>query len=195
MQRRARSTDDKRQRTEDLIEAAAALASSCGGVRHVTLNAVSRRAGLDPSGVRRYFANREELFLELAERGWETLNALPLFCDLLTHVPLSLEGGVSIARARSYKARSFAAHDEIVGALTRSSDLEAVAAAQLITAAIALAAYLWQLAHPTDMLRQLYREEPRWEHAALDFEPRLVRLLAATASGLRGTSGRLTRVR
>jgi AcrR family transcriptional regulator len=77
----------------------------------VTLAAVTEVAGLHPSTVRRYFANKEELLLELAERGWDawrdalvdhradardlspeaiaeaisaTITSLPLFCDLLT---------------------------------------------------------------------------------------------------------------
>ncbi|GAA1295140.1 hypothetical protein GCM10009609_75790 [Pseudonocardia aurantiaca] len=33
-------------------------------------------------------------------------------------------------------------------------------------------------------LAQLYAQEPRWGHAALEFEERLTRLLQATAAGL-----------
>lgn len=85
------------------------------------------RAGLHRTGVRRYYASKEELLLELAERGWrqwsaainqmlgdredlqprdvaavlaDTIASLPVFCDLLTHVTLSLEGDVDIERAR-----------------------------------------------------------------------------------------------
>ena len=190
MHLRARSPEAKLRRAEDLLEAACTLAADLGGVRHITLAAVTEAAGLHPSAVRRYFDSKEELLLELAERGWNewrdilnknlagardlgprevaaevgaSIASLPLFCDLLTHVPLSLEGEVDIERARRYKTRSFAAYDTIVDTLT---------------------ANLWQLAHPTHTLAQLYAQEPRWGHAALDFEPRLTRLLQATATGL-----------
>jgi AcrR family transcriptional regulator len=107
--RRARSGEDKLRRAEDLLDAARALAAERGGVRYVTLAAVTEAAGLHPSAVRRYFESREELLLELAERGWTqwrdalraqiadarglgprevatavstTIASLPLFCDL-----------------------------------------------------------------------------------------------------------------
>jgi AcrR family transcriptional regulator len=211
MQQRARSDEDKQRRAEDLLDAARAIALELGGARHVTLAAVTERAGLHPSGVRRYFASKEELLLKLAERGWDewrdiltsrlagqhdlgpaetaqvistTISSLPLFCDLLTHVPLSLEGDVDLARARRYKAGTFAAYDVIVGALGTASVLRADQVSDLITITLALTANLWQLSHPTGTLRQLYTEVPRWGHAALQFEPRLTRLLAAAATGL-----------
>ncbi|MBL0887956.1 hypothetical protein [Myceligenerans indicum] len=54
------------------------------------------------------------------------------------------------------------------------------------------AANLWQVAHPTPVLARLYEEEPAWGHVALDFEPRLTRLLQATARGLAGAGTELT---
>ena len=211
MYRRARSEADKLRRAEDLLDAASALAAELGGVRHITLAAVTERAGLHPSGVRRYFASREELLLELAERSWGewrdiltarltgqhdlspadsaqaiavTISSLPLFCDLLTHIPLSLEGDVDLERARRYKANSFAAYDVIVGALSTVSTMSSTQVEDLIAVALGLTANLWQLSHPTPTLRQLYREIPRWGHTALEFETRLTRLLEATAMGL-----------
>ncbi len=211
MQSRARSPEAKLRRTEDLLDAARTLAAARGGVRHVTLAAVTEAAGLHPSAVRRYFDSKEELLLELAERGWNqwhdsftahladarnltpaesaaavaaTLTAQPLFCDLLTHVPLSLEGEVDIERARRFKTNSFAAHDGIVDALTASSDTLTTAQAQeLVAAALGITAYLWQVSHPTPTLAELYAKNPRWGHVALDFEPRLTRLLQAVAVG------------
>jgi AcrR family transcriptional regulator len=211
MHRRARSPEAKLQRAEDLLAAARVLAAESGGVRHLTLAAVTEAAGLHPSAVRRYFASKEELLLELAERGWDdwrdalatrlagahdltppqtaaavssTLAALPLFCDLLTHVPLSLEGDVDLDRARRYKTRSFAAYDAIVDTLTATGTMKTDQLHDLIATALGVAANLWQLSHPTATLRELYAQEPRWAHAALDFEPRLTRLLQATATGL-----------
>lgn len=211
MQRRARSPEAKLQRTEDLLAAARTLAAERGGVRHVTLLAVTEAAGLHPSAVRRYFESKEELLLELAERGWRewrealtaqlgtsndlgpeqiaaavagSLAGQPLFCDLLTHVPLSLEGDVGIERARGYKTHSFAEYDVVVRALTAAGTMPEAQVQDLITVAMGLTANLWQISHPTPALAALYAEVPRWGHVALDFEPRLTRLLQSTAVGL-----------
>ncbi|MGW2939904.1 TetR family transcriptional regulator [Streptomyces sp. NPDC001156] len=211
MQHRARSPEAKLRRAEDLLDAARALAAARGGVRHITLAAVTETAGLHPSAVRRYFDSKEELLLELAERGWRqwcdiltarladtrghtpeqiagvvaaTLAEQPLFCDLLTHVPLSLEGDVCIERARRYKTNSFAAYDAIVEALTAAGTMTGAQVQDLITVALGLTANLWQISHPTPTLAELYAQHPRWKHIALDFEPRLTRLLQATATGL-----------
>ncbi|MEO3765537.1 hypothetical protein [Streptomyces sp. B8F3] len=40
------------------------------------------------------------------------------------------------------------------------------------------------MSHPTPTLAELYAQNPRWGHVALDFEPRLTRLLEAVAVGL-----------
>lgn len=211
MRERARSAEDKAKRSNDLLEAAERLAVERGGVRFVTVAAVTDQAGLHRTGVRRYFANKEELLLQLAERGWQqwrdsilartgvagtllpdqvaalladTITVLPVFCDLLAHVAMNLEGDVDIERARRYKLAATAAHDELAAALERSSTLELVHVQLLVAGTVTLAAGLWQTAHPTDTLRTLYDQVPEWGHAALDFAPRLQLLLTALANGL-----------
>lgn len=209
--RRARSQEAKLRRAEDLLEAARTLAAERGGVRHITLAAVTEMAGLHPSAVRRYFDSKEDLLLELAERGWRqwcdtitahlagardltppetaeavsvTMTSLPLFCDLLTHVSLSLEGDVTIDRARRYEINSFAAFDTIAETLIVTGVMTADQIDDLLAAAVCLTAYLWQVSHPTPALGELFAEEPRRARMAFDFEPRLTRLLQATATGL-----------
>ena len=211
MRERARSAEDKTRRAQDLLAAAEALAVELGGVRYVTLAAVTERAGLHRTGVRRYYSSKEELLLGLAEQGWgrwraaveaalggrtgldpaqtaavisESLVSLPVFCDLLTHVPLHLEGDVDIERARRYKTDAFAAHDAIAAALDRASSMTIGQIESLLAAAVVLAAGFWQVSHPTPTLAELYEQEPRWGHAALDLAPRLEALLTASAVGL-----------
>ncbi len=211
---RARSTDAKAQRAEDLLAAAEALAVELGGVRYITLAPVTDKAGLHRTGVRRYYASKEELLLELAERGWrqwrgeierklhdrsnlgpreiagvltESLASLPVFCDCLTHVALNLEGDVSIERARRYKANSFVEHDAIVKALSDAGTMTKAQITALVPAAAALAASFWQIAHPTPSLAELYKQEPEWGHVAYDFEPKLRLLTESTALGLTET--------
>jgi AcrR family transcriptional regulator len=207
---RARSAQDKELRKIALVDAARDLAIE-QGVRDVTLTAVTTRVGLHPSALRRYFESREELLLELAEQGWDewrhllvtdlgdacglaagevaelvsgSLEELPLFCDLLTHVVLSLEGAVRLERARRYKLAATAAYDAMTDALVGAdAGLDREGAHTLLTAAISGAAYLFQLSRPSPTLRQLYTEEPRWAHDALRFREQLTRLLTTVAAG------------
>lgn len=194
--------------------AAEAVALERGGVRFVTLAPVTERAGLHRTGVRRYYASKEELLLELAERGWrqwsaaiaeevqdgdglgprevaivlaDTISSLPVFCDLLTHVTLSLEGDVDIERARQYKTNAFAAYAEIVAVLDRVSRMTVDQIQALLAATLAFAANFWQVSHPTPTLAALYEQVPDWGHVALDFRPRLRLLLQSTAIGLTET--------
>ncbi|WP_329390564.1 TetR family transcriptional regulator [Streptomyces sp. NBC_01716] len=211
MKERARSAQDKAQRSEDLLRAAEALATELGGVRFITVQAVTERAGLHRTGVRRYYSSREELLLELAERGWsqwraaisaavaqraglgpedvagvvtDTITTLPVFCDLLTHVTLTLEGDVDMERARQYKTASFAAYDAIVDHLGLVSSMTPDQLRGLLAATLALASNGWQVSHPTPTLAALYEQVPEWGHVAFDFAPRLKLLLTALAVGL-----------
>lgn len=177
----------------------------------VTLAQVTADAGLHPSGIRRYFDSREELLLELAQDGWvawsqslvenlkgrrelvserivdaivETLTAQPLFCDLITHVPVTLEDGVGRDRAIEYKTAAFAAYDEMVNAIAEASaTLTAGAAQDLLVAALGLTSYLWQVAHPGPVLASIYVDVPEWGHAAASFRDELRRLLTHVAVG------------
>ncbi|WP_155981950.1 TetR family transcriptional regulator [Nocardia sp. BMG111209] len=216
---RARSVQDKELRKTALLAAARELAVE-QGVREVTLTAVTARVGLHPSALRRYFESREELLLELAQDGWadwrdgllaelgaargleadriavlvaESMVRLPLFCDLLTHVALSLEGAVRIERARQYKFAAGSAYDAMVAAVVAASaDLDKVAAQLVLTGAMTIGAYLYQLSQPTETLRRLYEEQPRWAHSALRFREQLTTLLTAVAVGARPSVRRTT---
>jgi AcrR family transcriptional regulator len=193
------------------LAAAESLALELGGVRFVTVAAVTECAGLHRTGARRYYGSKEELLLELAERGWgqwrdaikkeigdrtgigpvevanvltETISALSVFCDLLAHVAMNLEGDVDIERARRYKTNAFAAHDELVGALVDASGMNEAQVQTLVATTISIAASLWQVSHPTPTLAALYEQVPTWGHVALDFKPRLTLIVQATAIGL-----------
>jgi AcrR family transcriptional regulator len=209
LRERARSTQDKERRRSALLDAARELGLE-QGVHEVTLTAVTTRVGLHPSALRRYFESREELLLELAEQGWAewadgltgglagarspspgevadlvagSLERLPLFCDLLTHAVLSLEGSVRLERARQYKFAATDAYDTMTEALVAAA-LDRAGAQTLLTAAMSTAAYLYQLSRPTATLRELYEQEPRWAHDALRFRAQLTTQLTAVARGV-----------
>jgi AcrR family transcriptional regulator len=206
--RRARSAQSKRQRASDLMEAARSLALEAG-VASVTLTAVADRAGVHHSAVRRYFSSHKDVLLHLAAEGWTrwsdaacgalrapmtapavaevlaaTLAADALFCDLLANVPLHLEHDVSVERVAEFKRVSHAAVVSIADAIQNAlPGLGPGGALDVVTAVNALAATLWQVAHPPEALARAYADDPAiaW---ALDFVPTLTRLLTATCVGL-----------
>jgi AcrR family transcriptional regulator len=209
---RARSVEHKRERASALVEAAQSLALE-KGVASVTLTAVADRAGVHHSAVRRYFSSHKEVLLHLAAGGWTRwsnsvadglraqspvtpakvaevlaggLASDPLFCDLLANVPLHLEHDVDVGQVARFKEVSHAAVMTMAKAIeTALPGLGTHGALDMVTAANALAATLWQVAHPPEALAQAYAEDPTiaptW---ALDFVPTLTRLLTATCVGL-----------
>jgi AcrR family transcriptional regulator len=211
--RRARSAENKAQRAGALVEAARSLALE-SGVTSVTLTAVAHRAGVHHSAVRRYFSSHKGVLLRLAGEGWtrwsrgvgdalrarpspvgaatlaevlvRELSADPLFCDLLANVPLHLEHDVDPEHVLAFKRVSHAAVMSVAAAITDAQpELGPAAALDVVTATVALAATLWQVAHPPEALALAYAEEPEiadtWD---LEFGPTATRLLTATCTGL-----------
>lgn len=206
---RAYSRRHKEQRAADLLEAARVLGTR-EGVRAVTLTAIAGHAGVHASAVRRYYSSREEILLSLAEEGYRdwsddvaarlagrratsdglarTLTASlaerPLFCDLLTHIPLTLEREVTYERVHAFKAVAHASVETLVTAVSSAAALDRAQAGDLVIGVIAMAAPLWQAAHPAETLTRLYAEEPGLAHLGVDFEPTLIHLVGALADGL-----------
>ncbi|MFG1997123.1 TetR family transcriptional regulator [Actinoplanes sp. NPDC048988] len=201
---RARSVEAKEERTAALLTAARALATP-QGLRTVTLTEIAQAAGVHVSGVRRYFGSREEIFLTLAAEEWtawahavearlepadlagtlaETLAERPLFCDLLAHVPLSLEREVSAEAVHAYKLAALAALEVLLDAISGVTSLSREAAQDLVAAVTSIAGSLWQISHPPATLARLYAEDERVAHAASDFTARLARLTGALVRGL-----------
>ncbi len=209
---RARTQENKERRASDLLDSARELAQT-QGVRTLTLTAIATRAGVHVSGVRRYFESREEILLLLAGDEWTdwaatvvarlgtcehplpsatvarvlalSLGERPLFCDLLAHAQVSLEREVGAASVRAYKVAALDALAQLTAALTRAiPGLTDEAARNLIAAATALAATLWQTANPGDVLAKLYAEDPALAHAQTEFTPRMTRILDALIAGL-----------
>jgi AcrR family transcriptional regulator len=70
MFQRARSEEQREARRQAILSAAAAMLAEMP-VAEVTLNELSRRAGLAKSNVLRYFESREEVLLELLDSAWQ----------------------------------------------------------------------------------------------------------------------------
>jgi AcrR family transcriptional regulator len=208
---RARSPESKRQRSQALVEAARSLALE-KGVASVTLTAVAGRAGVHHSAVRRYFDSHKDVLLQLAAEGWNswsgavcqalrgrtvtpgelaevlatTLAADPLLCDLLANVPLHLEHDVDVEQVIEFKNNSRDAIAAMAEAITSAApSLSDGSALDVVLAADALAATLWQVAHPADALAAALQRDPSLSIISItDFTGTLIRLLTATCAGL-----------
>ncbi|HEY4023525.1 MAG TPA: TetR family transcriptional regulator [Pseudonocardiaceae bacterium] len=124
---------------------------------------------------------------DLAEVVARTLADRPLFCDLLGHVQVSFEREVSLESVWDFKLKAVAQADRLVGLCLRAlPELTEPAARDLVVAITALAGATWQAAHPPVILAGLYEGDPRLAHAAVDFVPKLTRLLRTFLLGLAG---------
>jgi len=84
---RARSEEQREARRQAILAAAAAMLAEMR-VAEVTLNELSRRAGLAKSNVLRYFESREAVLLELLDSAWQ---------DWLAQLEADLAGAVDPA--------------------------------------------------------------------------------------------------
>jgi AcrR family transcriptional regulator len=84
MFQRARSEEQREARRQAILGAAAAMLAEMA-VAEVTLNELSRRAGLAKSNVLRYFESREAVLLELLDSAWQ---------DWLAQLDTELAGAV-----------------------------------------------------------------------------------------------------
>lgn len=183
-------------------------------MRNVTLSAVADRAGLATSNISRYFGTREEIYLELLAGEWqefrqtlvarlhdihdtreavttlaETLAERPLFCDLLSHLPTSLELNVSAEAVGGFK-RALREHLKATGAaVANATELTASEGTELIGAAGGMAGLLFRAANPPPVLAQLYDEDPQLAAGRLPLLPTLRRMLSALAAGLPALRG------
>jgi AcrR family transcriptional regulator len=206
---RARRPDQKSQRRDSILAAARELAVQ-SGVSQVSLGSVATAVGLAKSNVLRYFATREEIYLQLTMvegDRWmaalderlqrasgmheavdalaETLAAEPLYCDLTTHMMTSLELNASVAALRTFKRWNLAMHGRVGAQLaTAWPELDPREGSALVMAAAAYVARLYPLTRPTPALTELYAESPEIAAAFPPFLATLRHMLAATAAGL-----------
>ena len=208
---RARRPEQKEQRREAILAAAAELAER-DGVREVTLSDIARAVGIHKSALLRYFETREQIFLELTGRAWgdwkeATTTALavvapgdadavaaalarsfvarPLLCDLIPHTALNLERHASIEAVHAYKLTSLGAVDAVAKVLARPlPDLDAEARRELVSAVALLAGSMYQIATPPPPLAELYKSEPKLGHSLLDLDARLTRATRVVIAGL-----------
>ena len=206
---RARRPEHKEQRREAILAAARELAEE-RSVREISLGDIARHVGLAKSNLLRYFESREELFLRLLIREWETwrlaaterlrsgeatpsqvahtvahtLAERPLFCDLITEMAAVLERNVSVTTVQAFKADSLDKVDllgEVVA--ERLPALSAADGRETIAAALIITAGLWPIANPAPHVGAMFAEIPELTRAHVNFEERLQELLTALITG------------
>ena len=208
---RARRPEQKEQRREAILAAAADLARR-DGVRAVNLSDIARAVGIHKSALLRYFDTREGIFLELTGREWgawqeATSAALaevtpgdadavaatlatsfvsrPLLCDLIPHTALNLERHVSVEAVHAYKLTSLGAVDAVAAAIAVPlPDLSVEERRELVSYVALLAGSMFQIATPPKPLADLYKREPKLGHSILDLDPRLTRATRVAIAGL-----------
>ncbi|WP_410565788.1 TetR family transcriptional regulator [Amycolatopsis sp. cmx-4-61] len=210
---RARRPEQKDERRETILAAAAALAAE-SGVARVSLGHIAAAVGLAKSNVLRYFGTREEIYLQLTRRegtdwaaaagaalagasGYQATAAAlagayadrPLYCDLTIHTETMFEHNVSVAALRAHKLWAVDMYFTLGRQIsTACPQLTPADGAALVMAAGAYVAKLFPLTRPPKALQELYEQEPEIARVFPPFRPTLQRMIAATAAGLPTTS-------
>jgi AcrR family transcriptional regulator len=96
---RARSEEQRAARRQAILDTAAAMLAEMP-VAEVTLNELSRRAGLAKSNVLRYFESREAVLLELLDSAWQ---------DWLVQLEAELAGAIDVGAPVASRADQLAA--------------------------------------------------------------------------------------
>jgi AcrR family transcriptional regulator len=210
---RARRPEHKKERREAILAAARELAAE-RPVREVSLGDIARRVGLAKSNLLRYFESREDIFLSVLLREWEswrvslterlgsggatadnvattiarTIAERPLFCDLISEMSAVLERNVSVAAVQAFKSQSLDKVDDLGAVVAeRMPDLDGPHARETIAAALIITAGLWPIANPAPHVTAMYAEDPSLTRAHVDFEDRLQHLLSALITGFLNT--------
>jgi AcrR family transcriptional regulator len=210
---RARRPEHKDERREAILAAARELAGE-RPVREISLGDIARRVGLAKSNLLRYFESREDVFLRLLLREWEswrvalterlrsvgttdslaatiarTIAERPLFCDLISEMSAVLERNVSVAAVQAFKSQSLDKVDDLGAVVAeRLPGLDGQHARETIAAALIITAGLWPIANPAPCVTAMYAEIPALTRAHVDFEDRLRQLLSALITGFVSTA-------
>jgi AcrR family transcriptional regulator len=194
---RARQPEQKEQRREAILDAAAAVLAEAG-LTDASLSEIARRAGLSKANVYRYFESREAIFLELLRVDYEAAAAsferamLPLAgkgdvdavaraitraflerpraLELLAQIGSVLERNVSVDFVRQFKREMTHVGARLVFALHAAIPALGVDNAyKAIQLVTIFAGGLQPLANPGPAVREALRD-PELAHLCVELE-------------------------
>lgn len=210
---RARNAEQKQQRRNDIVAAAATLFVD-HGFDGVSLNAIAREVGLAKSNIYRYFGSREEIFLALVAADYgeyvEAVRAAlapleasgdidavgaafasiaaarPRLCALTAVLSSVIELNISEEAFVEFKTQVRAVSDAITAAMRQAlPDLPEAAAYDFQRYLQALAAGLWPMAKTSTKFSHIM-ERPEFHNFCVEFERDLT---SSTIAVLRGLAG------
>lgn len=213
---RARNEEQRAQRKEDILAAAAELLADTR-VADLSLNELARRVGLAKSNVLRYFETREAVLLELYGRefaawldaleAWlaaitartpealagavaDTAAGRPVFAELCAAAPGILEHNISGPVARDYK-RALLSHVARLGALASPWIGDEPADVLVFVGTVTLGiGGIWSTCRLSPGMADAYRLDPELARFRVDFRESLEALLITVIRGiLAGRSG------
>ncbi|MCG8417754.1 MAG: TetR family transcriptional regulator [Proteobacteria bacterium] len=210
---RARQPEQKQQRRQDILDAAAGLFDE-RGFEGVSLNAIARHAGLAKSNLYRYFGSREEIFLGLLIDDYaeyvDGLDALlgplvatddpaavaaaiasaaaarPRMCALTAVLPGVIEQNLSEDSFLAFKTHVLGVSDRIARLLRVAlPSLSIDRAYQFQRYVQALVASLWSMSTVASKFPRVM-ERPEFSRVCVDFEADLRQSVTAVLRGLLG---------
>jgi AcrR family transcriptional regulator len=198
---RARTTEDREIRVQELMDAAARLLAG-GTYESVTMAAVAEAAGIAKPSAYGYFRSKETLFLALTRRelaGWcaafvdalhrsrgrrparivaaalaGTLAERPLLVQLFSVVHATLQANLQAQEIRDFKRFTQALLFQGATAIAeRVPDIPAPQGMRFLLLAYAFVIGLGQLANPPSAVRAALDGKPEFADYAVDFRTEL----------------------
>ncbi|GAA2263458.1 TetR family transcriptional regulator [Glycomyces scopariae] len=210
---RARTDEQREARRRQILQTAWEMLTEMP-VAKLSLNELSRRAGLAKPNVVRYFESREAILLELLnaeltdwvdglkeaplpqgtarERGDALAAALaasiaarPVLCDLASAQAAVLERNISTDVALRHKHAANAAAADLTALVRRAlPELAAEDAYDVVVVTLVHASALWPHSQPSEAVRAAYAADPSLAGFRLDFTQALGHAIELVISGL-----------
>ncbi len=210
--KRARSPEQKQQRSAAILAAASALFEE-GGLDKASLNAIARRARLSKANLYRYFESREAIFLHLALDDFRDFAtaveaalaplagsddevavvrelvacymARPRLCSLSASLASVLEHNVSVAAVVEFKTQMLGVLLRLGNAVQVSMpSLSLEGTRQFLFAAQFMVVGAWPSANPPPAVEEAL-QRPELQIVCFEFDVALQEILVAQLRGLK----------
>ncbi|MDX2469036.1 MAG: TetR/AcrR family transcriptional regulator [SAR324 cluster bacterium] len=194
IKKRARGTEQKRERLEQII-AAASLLLEKHDFGQISMQSVAKEAGIVKGTLYLYFKTKEELFLELETRELSQFfklikeglagvcgsDQLPdllvsileqrnLLLKLMAIANQVLEQNISFEKAKDFKLGVYDAFKEVVPiVMEKCPDLKEEQIYSFLVHFISQAIGLWNHSNPAPIIKELYQEVPELGAMQINF--------------------------